>query len=73
MALTNVPMEQLPLVEGPSLIVDSMTKALKRTIDINAQLVEKQATRLGDEADKVDSLPIGNGDQPEQREDSYGE
>ncbi len=69
----KVHMEQLPPAEGLSLIVDSMTKALKRTIDINAQLVEKQATKLGDEADKVDSLPIGDGDQPEQRVDSYGE
>ena len=60
----KVHLEQLPPAEGLSLIVDSMTKALKRTIDINAQLVEKQATRLGDEADNVDSLPIGDGDQP---------
>ena len=62
----KVHMEQLPPAEGLSLIVDSITKALKRTIDINAQLVEKQATKLADEADKVDSLPIGDGNQPAQ-------
>ena len=65
----KVHLEQLPPAEGLSLIVDSLTKALKRTIDINSQLVEKQATKLGDDADKLDSLPIGDDDQPEQEDD----